>query len=87
MTVLKKACEKVKDIDGARFYRGEVAFQLARYRATTFVLPWFDNAPPGDCAGIVAPSLWPTGLADAFDQLIRRLWVLPGQVPQGADAI
>lgn len=87
MIAIKKACEKTRDIDGARFFRDEVAFQLARYRAVTFVLPWFDKEPPGDCASVIAPSLWPTGLADALDHLIRRMWILPRQNPQGADPI
>lgn len=77
MLALQKECQHVGDLEGARFFREEAAHHLMRYRATTFLLPWFDNDPPGDSRGVVRPSLWPGELALATGTLNAQVQCLP----------
>lgn len=64
----QKQAGKDRDIDAARFFRGEAAEQMKLYRAATFLLPWYVSIPPGDCRE-VAPSDWPVELAAQLDYL------------------
>lgn len=66
---LKKYCEKVKDIENARFFRDCVSAANKRYRAITYVIPWVCSTIPGDCV-MMEPSRWPLELIDDINALL-----------------
>lgn len=78
MQAAKKACERAKDIDGARMFRGFAADAMRQYRAICLVAPWFMVEPlPGDCRKIVALFDWPVELSSELDRVLGVLEIAP----------
>lgn len=66
MLTFKKACQKMGDIEGARFFREEAADCLKMQRAAAYWLGRYMEAPPGDCPNH-PPCEWPIELAYHLD--------------------
>lgn len=74
---LKKACEKDKNYDAARWYREEISRFQKRYRAICFIGGWYmDNPRPGDCQKQVPVQHWPVELAEDLDLILMNISLL-----------
>lgn len=72
MLAFQKACGASKDVEGAKFFKGEAADALKEYRAACLILPWLMAEAPKDCP-VRESYEWPVELAPWCDRIINAV--------------
>jgi hypothetical protein len=60
-----------KDREAAKFFKENASYQMKLQRACGYMLPWIGVLDANQSP--VIPDLWPVDLADALDEITRRL--------------